>query len=104
MQQAATMFEKIWADHVIVAAPEGEDLLYVDLNFMNEGGAFLAFDQLRLEGRKVHARSRTFRSPITTYPPPIAISESPGFPILKFVTLSRCRTTMRGTLVCRTST
>ncbi len=54
MQQAATMFEKIWADHVIVAAPEGEDLLYVDLNFMNEGGAFLAFDQLRLEGRKVH--------------------------------------------------
>ena len=52
--QQATMFEKIWADHVIVAAPEGEDLLYVDLNFMNEGGAFLAFDQLRLEGRKVH--------------------------------------------------
>jgi 3-isopropylmalate/(R)-2-methylmalate dehydratase large subunit len=53
MPQAATMFEKIWADHVIVAAPDGEDLLYVDLNFMNEGGAFLAFDQLRMEGRKV---------------------------------------------------
>jgi 3-isopropylmalate/(R)-2-methylmalate dehydratase large subunit len=53
MRNAATMFEKVWADHIIVAAPEGEDLLYVDLNFMNEGGAFLAFDQLRLEGRKV---------------------------------------------------
>jgi 3-isopropylmalate/(R)-2-methylmalate dehydratase large subunit len=53
MRQPATMFEKIWADHVIVAAPEGEDLLYVDLNLMNEGGAFMAFDQLRMEGRKV---------------------------------------------------
>jgi len=49
----ATMFEKIWTDHVIVAAPEGEDLLYVDLNFVNEGGAFLAFDQLRMERRTV---------------------------------------------------
>jgi 3-isopropylmalate/(R)-2-methylmalate dehydratase large subunit len=54
MQQPTTMFEKIWADHLIVAPPGGEDLLYVDLNFMNEGGAFLAFDQLRMEGRKVH--------------------------------------------------
>src|SRR5262245_13870921 len=53
MPPGATMFEKIWSDHVIVAAPDGEDLLYVDLNFMNEGGAFLAFDQLRMEGRKV---------------------------------------------------
>ena len=47
------MFEKIWADHVIVAAPDGEDLLYVDLNLINEGGAFMAFDQLRMEGRSV---------------------------------------------------
>src|SRR6185437_9603315 len=47
-----TLFEKIWNDHVVVTSPAGEDLLYVDFNYMNEGGSFLAFDQLRLEGRK----------------------------------------------------
>ena len=48
-----TLFEKIWNDHVVVPAPAGgEDLLYVDFNYINEGGSFLAFDQLRLEGRK----------------------------------------------------
>jgi 3-isopropylmalate/(R)-2-methylmalate dehydratase large subunit len=46
-----TLFEKVWNDHVIVTSPQGEDLLYVDFNMINEGGAFLAFDQLRLEGR-----------------------------------------------------
>src|ERR1700681_3814629 len=47
-----TLFEKIWADHVIVVSPQGEDLLYVDFNLINEGQFFLAFDQLRIEGRK----------------------------------------------------
>jgi 3-isopropylmalate/(R)-2-methylmalate dehydratase large subunit len=47
-----TLFEKVWNDHVVVTSPAGEDLLYVDFNYINEGGSFLAFDQLRLEGRK----------------------------------------------------
>ncbi|HEY4174937.1 MAG TPA: 3-isopropylmalate dehydratase large subunit [Rhodopila sp.] len=47
-----TLFEKVWNDHVAVTSPAGEDLLYVDFNYINEGGSFLAFDQLRLEGRK----------------------------------------------------
>jgi 3-isopropylmalate/(R)-2-methylmalate dehydratase large subunit len=46
-----TLFEKVWADHVIVASPQGEELLYVDFNMINEGQSFLAFDQLRMEGR-----------------------------------------------------
>ena len=46
-----TLFEKIWSDHVIVTSPQGEDLLYVDFNLINEGQSFLAFDQLRIEGR-----------------------------------------------------
>jgi 3-isopropylmalate/(R)-2-methylmalate dehydratase large subunit len=47
-----TLFGKIWDDHVVVSSPQGEDLLYVDFNYINEGQSFLAFDQLRLEGRK----------------------------------------------------
>jgi 3-isopropylmalate/(R)-2-methylmalate dehydratase large subunit len=46
-----TLFEKIWSDHVIVVSPQGEALLYVDFNLINEGQSFLAFDQLRIEGR-----------------------------------------------------
>ena len=47
-----TLFEKIWSDHVIVVSPQGEALLYVDFNLINEGQSFLAFDQLRIEGRQ----------------------------------------------------
>jgi 3-isopropylmalate/(R)-2-methylmalate dehydratase large subunit len=54
MSQAKTLYEKIWDDHVVVTSPQGEDLLSVDFNFINEGQSFLAFDQLRMEGRKVH--------------------------------------------------
>jgi 3-isopropylmalate/(R)-2-methylmalate dehydratase large subunit len=46
-----TLFEKVWCDHVIVRSPQGEELLYVDYNMINEGQSFLAFDQLRMEGR-----------------------------------------------------
>jgi 3-isopropylmalate/(R)-2-methylmalate dehydratase large subunit len=52
MSGPRTLFEKIWSDHVIVASPQGEELLYVDFNLINEGQSFLAFDQLRLEGRQ----------------------------------------------------
>jgi len=51
MSGARTLFEKIWSDHVIVTSPQGEELLYVDFNMINEGQSFLAFDQLRMEGR-----------------------------------------------------
>jgi 3-isopropylmalate/(R)-2-methylmalate dehydratase large subunit len=47
-----TLFDKIWNEHVVVTSPQGEDLLYVDFNYINEGQSFLAFDQLRIEGRK----------------------------------------------------
>ena len=46
-----TLLEKVWNDHVVVTSPQGEDLLYVDFNFINEGQSFLAFDQMRVEGR-----------------------------------------------------
>lgn len=54
MSAGRTLFQKIWSEHVIVASPQGEELLYVDFNLINEGQSFLAFDQLRIEGR--HSR------------------------------------------------
>jgi len=52
MNAPRTLFEKIWSEHVIVVSPQGEELLYVDFNLINEGQSFLAFDQLRIEGRQ----------------------------------------------------
>ena len=52
MSGGRTLFEKIWSEHVVVASPQGEELLYVDFNLINEGQSFLAFDQLRIEGRR----------------------------------------------------
>ena len=47
MSDPRTLFDKIWSDHVIVVSPQGEDLLGIDFNLINEGQSFLAFDQLR---------------------------------------------------------
>jgi 3-isopropylmalate/(R)-2-methylmalate dehydratase large subunit len=52
MYGRSTLLDKLWSDHVIVVSPLGEDLLYVDFNLINEGQSFLAFDQLRIEGRR----------------------------------------------------
>ncbi|RPI42030.1 MAG: 3-isopropylmalate dehydratase large subunit, partial [Betaproteobacteria bacterium] len=59
MYAPCTMLDKIWAEHVIVARPGGEELLYVDLNLLHEGGTFLAFDALRSEGRKLRKPQAT---------------------------------------------
>jgi len=48
-----TLFHKIWDRHVVVRAPEGEELLFVDRSLIIEGAAFLGFDILRNSGRRV---------------------------------------------------
>jgi 3-isopropylmalate/(R)-2-methylmalate dehydratase large subunit len=54
-----SMFEKIWARHV-VAEPEGEPtLLYVDLHLLHEVTSPQAFDGLRLAGRPVRHPERS---------------------------------------------
>src|SRR5216684_3072804 len=52
MNGARTLLDRLWSEHVIVVSPQGEELLYVDFNLINEGQSFLAFDQLRKEGRR----------------------------------------------------
>lgn len=54
-----TLFDRVWARHVIVANLGGEELLYVDKNLVHEGGTFLAFDQMRAEDRTVRKPRQT---------------------------------------------
>jgi len=60
------MLDKVWAQHVIVARPGGEELLFVDLNLVHEGGTFLAFDQMRAEGAVSHRAGVLSAKPFAT--------------------------------------
>ncbi len=62
MNAPLTLFERIWARHVIVSdghAAGGEELLSVDRNLLHEGGTFLAFDQMRISGDTVRKPRQT---------------------------------------------
>ena len=52
MQNARTLFDKIWDRHVITQRDDGTALLYIDRNFIHEG-PFYAFDGLRRDGRGI---------------------------------------------------
>ncbi|HXG21064.1 MAG TPA: 3-isopropylmalate dehydratase large subunit [Methylomirabilota bacterium] len=49
---AKTMFEKIWASHVVRTEPDGTVLLYVDRHLVHEVTSPQAFEGLQLAGRK----------------------------------------------------
>lgn len=51
---ARTLYEKVWDDHVVVRGEKGTpDLLFVDLHLLHEVTSPIAFEGLRLAGRKV---------------------------------------------------
>ncbi|MGE3622174.1 MAG: 3-isopropylmalate dehydratase large subunit [Acidimicrobiia bacterium] len=50
---ANTLSEKVWARHVVRAAPGEPDLLYIDLHLVHEVTSPQAFDGLRMAGRRV---------------------------------------------------
>ncbi len=54
-----TMFEKIWDEHVVVAEPGKQTILYIDLQLVHEVTSPQAFEGLRLAGRKVRRPERT---------------------------------------------
>jgi 3-isopropylmalate/(R)-2-methylmalate dehydratase large subunit len=49
----STLFEKIWAEHVVAEPPGEPTLLYVDLHLVHEVTSPQAFEGLRLAGRSV---------------------------------------------------
>jgi len=48
-----TLFEKVWASHIVHQAEGGPALLYVDLHLVHEVTSPQAFEGLRLAGRRV---------------------------------------------------
>ena len=54
-----TMFEKIWDDHVVLAEPGKQTILYIDLQLVHEVTSAQAFEGLRLANRKVRRPGHT---------------------------------------------
>ncbi|TQV81250.1 3-isopropylmalate dehydratase large subunit [Exilibacterium tricleocarpae] len=55
-----TLFEKIWDDHLIEAAPGDAGLLYIDRVFLHERTGAIALQSLAEEGRSVHCPEQVF--------------------------------------------
>lgn len=55
-----TLFDKIWARHIVATLPDGSALIYIDRHLMHEVTSSQAFEGLRLSGRKVRRPSLTF--------------------------------------------
>src|SRR6266550_8583607 len=71
-----TLFDKVWASHVVQRLPEGPELLYVDLHLIHEVTSPQAFDGLRAAGRRVRRPDLTIATvdhnvPTTSRPAPI---------------------------------
>ena len=56
---ARTMFEKIWARHVVAEGPGGQTLLYIDRHLLHEGST-PAFVRLAKAGRRVRRPDLSF--------------------------------------------
>ena len=54
-----TLAEKVWDSHIVRAADDEPDLLYIDLHLVHEVTSPQAFDGLRLAGRGVRRRDLT---------------------------------------------
>jgi len=59
MTQPRTLFEKIWASHVVAQEPDSPAVLYVDLHLVHEVTSPQAFTGLRQRGLKVRRPDKT---------------------------------------------
>jgi 3-isopropylmalate/(R)-2-methylmalate dehydratase large subunit len=57
--QPKTLFEKIWASHVVAPVGASDYLLYIDRHLVNEVTSPQAFEGLRLTKRRVHRPEKT---------------------------------------------
>src|SRR3990172_12299125 len=58
-EKPRTMFEKIWADHVVHSEEGKQTLLYIDLQLVHEVTSPQAFEGLRIARRKPRRPERT---------------------------------------------
>jgi 3-isopropylmalate/(R)-2-methylmalate dehydratase large subunit len=59
MTKPSTLYDKIWANHLVEEQDDGTCLLYVDRHLIHEVTSAQAFEGLRLSGRKVRHPERT---------------------------------------------
>src|ERR1700723_3255222 len=59
MAKPRTLYDKIWADHLVDEQPDGTCLIYIDRHLVHEVTSPQAFEGLRLSGRRVHAPDKT---------------------------------------------
>ncbi len=59
MSQATTLYDKIWADHLVDESDDGTALIYIDRHLVHEVTSPQAFEGLRLADRGVRAPEKT---------------------------------------------
>lgn len=59
-----TLFDKIWAEHIVMQRDDGQSLLYVDCHLVQDGSA-PAFEMLRQKGLRVRTPERASPRPTT---------------------------------------
>lgn len=57
------MFQKIWDQHVVLAEPNKQTVLYIDLHLVHEVTSAQAFEGLRIAKRSVRRPGRTIATP-----------------------------------------
>jgi len=62
-KQARTLYEKIWADHLVEEREDGTALIYIDRHLVHEVTSPQAFEALRLAGRPVRRPELTLAVP-----------------------------------------
>jgi 3-isopropylmalate/(R)-2-methylmalate dehydratase large subunit len=58
-QRMSTLYDKLWAEHVVLQRPGHPAVLYIDLHLMHEGTYLQAFETLEERGMPVHRPDRT---------------------------------------------
>lgn len=59
MPSPKTLYDKIWADHLVDEAEDGTSLIYIDRHLVHEVTSPQAFEGLRMTGRTVRAPEKT---------------------------------------------
>src|SRR5271154_6594724 len=63
MAEPRTLYDKIWASHLIDQQPDGTCLIYIDRHLIHEVTSPQAFEGLRVSGRKVRRPDATLAVP-----------------------------------------
>ena len=62
-QQAKTLYDKLWDDHLVKQRDDGSALLYIDRHLLHEVTSPQAFEGLQLAGRKPWRLSANVATP-----------------------------------------